>query len=57
MIGLLSPGTSLLEPVLTPHHSGFKFQTIALSVLCVTFAVQNLLNALLVLFPDASLVL
>jgi len=43
-----------------PHRSGFKFQTAALSVLCVTFHVQlsfvgYLLNVCLVWFSDFSL--
>jgi len=45
-----------------PHHSGFNFQIVALSILCAMSLVQlsfvhNLLNALLVLFTDTSLVL
>jgi hypothetical protein len=40
-----------------PHHSGFKSQTVALSLWCVMFLVWqffvgNLLSVVLVLFPD-----
>jgi hypothetical protein len=40
-----------------PHHSGFKSHIVALSLWCVMFlvrrfCVENLLNAVLVLFPD-----
>jgi hypothetical protein len=43
-----------------PHRSAFKFQTAALSILCVTFLVWlsfvvNLLNAFLVWLPKFSL--
>jgi hypothetical protein len=44
MLLLLSLVTGLLSPVLhlnqgDPHHSGFQFQTAALSVLCAMFHV------------------
>jgi hypothetical protein len=50
------PGTSP-EPAVTPHHSGCKFHTAALSVLCVMFPVQlsaavNMSNVFLVQLPD-----
>jgi len=35
-----SPGTSPLEPMVPSHQSGFKFQTVALSLLCATSLVQ-----------------
>jgi hypothetical protein len=40
-----------------PHHSGFKFQIVALSLLCAMLLagllfVDTLLNVVLVLFPD-----
>jgi len=42
-----------------PHHSGFKFQTAVLPILCVMFLVQlpfvvNLLNVFLVWLPNFS---
>jgi hypothetical protein len=38
--GFLSPGASPLEPMVHPHHSGFKFQTVALCLLCAMSLVQ-----------------
>jgi hypothetical protein len=35
----------------TPHHSGFKFQSVELSLLCAVTLVQNQLNAFLVSCP------
>jgi hypothetical protein len=58
IIGFLSPGAYPLEPTVHPlPHSGFKFQTVALSLLRVMSLIQlhfveNLLNASLVVFTD-----
>jgi len=38
--GFLSNGTSPLEPCGAPHNSGFQFQIVALSLLCVMSLVQ-----------------